>query len=85
MFLVAPRTWNSEPRELETWNLERGTTGSLCVVVNGNQLDQLEVAGTVWRGDVDLVACFLVQDGASDRRGRRDESPLGVGVFRMTN
>ena len=35
----------------------------------------------VRRDDLDLVAFFLVQDGAADRRGGGDHALLGVGVF----
>src|SRR5262249_32984264 len=54
-----------------------------CSVVNRDELGDLEVAfGAVGRLDDDLVALFLVEQRATDRRRRGDESLVDVGVFR---
>src|SRR5262249_55573506 len=57
--------------------------GITCSVLNRDGLGDLEVAfGRVGRLDDDLVALFLVEQRATDRRRRGDESLVDVGVFR---
>ena len=47
-----------------------------------HQLHDLESAAAVRGRDDRLVSFFLVEQGAADRRGRRDHAVLGIGVFR---
>ena len=52
------------------------------VVVNRGQLQNLEGTHAGRRRDHDLVAYFLADEGAANRRGRRDPALLSVRIFR---
>src|SRR5262249_17695319 len=55
---------------------------SFGVVVDGDQLDELELACAAGRRDLHRIAGLLVDQGAPDGRRRRDEALGGVGVLR---
>ena len=56
------------------------TSGRFTIIVDRCELDQLEAPLAARRGDVDLVTFLLVEDGAPDRRGGRDQTFLGVSL-----
>src|SRR5687768_7165711 len=78
---VSNRAANRE-HEPSTERQAPGTPYSrLSFVVDRGELDQLELAGAAGRGDLDLIAFLLVEDGFSDGRGRGDHPLLRVGFL----
>src|SRR5439155_16830897 len=64
------------PFEVAASTVRRRARSSAVVFVDGNELDDLELAVAAGRGDLHRVARLLVEEGAPERRGRGDE-PFG--------